>query len=381
MKKNILNIKRYKLNFYIDNNPEWGGTYQYTNLLIKAVEQKFDKKNINYFYINKTGKKKSKLKNHYVRINFFQFILTQILIFFNLKKLSLIFSKVKILNLPKNFFDINEYWIFPSQDLVSVLCGGKSIVSINDLMHRYSNFPETSSFLRKIYRDYLFGKIAKYSHRVLVDSKLGKKHVIDSYGKYNNIRVQYFSTIPQTFKNIKKKDKYIIYPAQFWEHKNHKNLILAMNILKKKYKKIKLLLIGHKKKNYYKLKELVNELNLNKNIKFIGYVSELKKANLIKNARGLINASFLGPTNIPQLEGFFYGCPVILSNVFAHKEQCGDSAIYFNPNIKEQIANAIERIWISDQLFKQYKNKSAKMAKKYSLKNFSSDLVVNIFKN
>ena len=38
MKKNILNIKRYKLNFYIDNNPEWGGTYQYTNLLIKAVE-------------------------------------------------------------------------------------------------------------------------------------------------------------------------------------------------------------------------------------------------------------------------------------------------------------------------------------------------------
>ena len=42
--------------------------------------------------------------------------------------------------------------------------------------------------------------------------------------------------------------KYLIYPAQFWEHKNHEKLLLAINILKKKYSDIKLVLIGHKKK-------------------------------------------------------------------------------------------------------------------------------------
>lgn len=378
MKKNLFNKKKCNLNFYIDNDPEWGGTFQYTNLLIKAIQLKFTKKNIKFFYTNKVWEKNLDYNNQSIKINFFQSFLIQILIFFNLKKLSNILSRINLLSLPKTFFNKDEYWFFPSQDLISVLCGGKTITSINDLMHRYSNFPETSSFLRKIYRDYRFRKIAKYSYRVLVDSKLGKKHVKESYGNHNNIRVQYFSTLPQTFNKIKKKDKYIIYPAQFWDHKNHENLILAINILKKKFKKIKLLLIGHKKKNFFQLKKLVKELNLNRNIKFIGYVNEKKKANLIKNARVLINASFLGPTNIPQLEGFYYGCPVILSDIFAHREQCGNSVIYFDPNSKEQIASAIEKIWFSNSLYKKYKVKSYKMAKKYSLNNFANSLVKNI---
>lgn len=381
MKKNISNKINYKLNFYINNDPEWGGTFQYTDLLIQAIKLKFNKKNIKYFYTNKVWKKKYDLKKFKIKLNFFQNILIQILVFFNLKKLSIFLVKIKILNLPKSFFNEDQYWIFPSQDLISVLCGGKSIVSINDLMHRYSNFPETSSYFRKKYRDYIFQKIAKHSYRVLTDSKLGKKHVINSYGNYNNIRVQYFSTTPQKFKNKKIKEKYIIYPAQFWEHKNHINLIYALGLLKKNYKKIKLILIGHKKKNYFKLTKLVKELNLEKNIKFVGYVTESEKANLIKNARALINASFLGPTNLPQLEAFCYGCPVILSNVFAHKEQCGNSVIYFNPSNRKQIANAIEKIWVSDLLYSKYKIKSYKMAKKYSLKNFSTNLVNNIIKN
>ena len=71
----------------------------------------------------------------------------------------------------------------------------------------------------------------------------------------------------------------------------------------------------------------------------------------------------------------------ILSNVFAHKEQCGNRVIYFNPSNRKQIANAIEKIWVSDLLYSKYKIKSYKMAKKYSLKNFSTNLVNNIIKN
>ena len=148
-----------------------------------------------------------------------------------------------------------------------------------------------------------------------------------------------------------------------------------------KQKEQKVCQIGHKKKNYFNLIKLVKELKLTKNIKFIGYVSEREKVNLIKNARALINASFLGPTNIPQLEGFCYSCPVILSNVFAHKEQCGNSVIYFNPHDREQIANAIEKIWVSESIYRKYKVKSYKMAQKYSLKNFSTNLVNNIITN
>ena len=62
-------------------------------------------------------------------------------------------------------------------------------------MHKYSKFKETSSFFIKLYRDYKFNKIAKNSHRILVDSNLGKKHVEETYGKFDNVRVQYFSAL------------------------------------------------------------------------------------------------------------------------------------------------------------------------------------------
>ena len=171
------------------------------------------------------------------------------MILFNFISFPKIFVKYLLPSLPDTFFENNQFWIFPSQDIISIICKGKTIVSINDLMHKYSNFPETSFFFRKFYRDYKFKKIAKNSYRVLVDSNLGKKHVEDTYGKFNNIRVQYFSALKdETEISQNYYGKYLIYPAQYWSHKNHEKLLLAIKILKEKFSDIKLVLIGHKKK-------------------------------------------------------------------------------------------------------------------------------------
>ena len=380
MSKNLLKINNQNINVFVNNDPTWGGTYQYTELIIESLKLKIKKNNLKIYYTKRIWKKDLNGKNIYLNLNFTQLILSHILVFFHAKYLAKILAKLNILNLPKEFFEKDQIWVFPSQDIISILCGGKSVVSINDLMHRYSNFPETSSFFRKIYRDYLFKKIAKHSYRILVDSKLGKKHVQECYGANKNIRIQYFSSL---IKTKKKKEfslhKYIIYPAQFWEHKNHKNLILAINILKKKFNDIKLVLIGHKKKEYNNMINLVNKLNLNKNIKFLGYVSNNKKIKLINNARALVNPSLLGPTNIPQIEAFFCGCPAIVANIFASKEQCGNSAIYFDPYDPSSIASSLQKIWASDSLYKLYKKKSINKSKNYSIKKFSKNLITNFF--
>jgi glycosyltransferase involved in cell wall biosynthesis len=252
MTKNIHKIDN-KINVFINNHPEWGGTYQYTSLIIKAIESKFNKSSINFYYTNKHWSKKFKKKANFINLNLQSLILAHILIFFESKKLAKLFSKILLPSFPKSFFDKDQIWIFPSQDILSVICNGKTIVWINDLMHRYSDFKETSSFFRKIYRDYLFKKIARRSFRVLVDSKLGKNHVQESYGIFNNIRVQYFSAFKIKLKKTGNPNvfgKYLIYPAQFWEHKNHTKLLLAIEIVKKNFEDIKLILIGHKKKKF-----------------------------------------------------------------------------------------------------------------------------------
>ena len=93
------------------------------------------------------------------------------------------------------FFEKDELWIFPSQDIISILCGGKTVVSINDLMHRYCKFSETSSFLEKFTEIISSAKFLKILIEFLLNSKLGKKHVKDCYGEYNNVKVQYFAAL------------------------------------------------------------------------------------------------------------------------------------------------------------------------------------------
>ena len=152
-----------------------------------------------------------------------------------------------------------------------------------------------------------------------------------------------------------------------------------MQILKKKFNNIKLILIGHKKKNFKQINTLASKLGLENNVLFFGFVSDKEKASLIANARALVNPSFLGPTNIPQLEAFNYHCPVILSNVFASKEQCSNKVLYFDPYFEESIATSIEKIWVSDEIYDLYKNKSIQISQKYSFQKFSDELIKNIF--
>ena len=131
-----------------------------------------------------------------------------------------------------------------------------------------------------------------------------------------------------------------------------------------------MVLIGHKKKNFSEINKLVFKLDLEKNVIFEGFVSDKKKASLISNARALINPSFLGPTNIPQLEAFNYDCPVILSNVFASKEQCSNNVIYFNPHYEESIAKCIEKIWSNNDIYYLYKKSLLKFQKNILFKVF-----------
>lgn len=375
-----LEKKDQKINVFINNHPEWGGTFQYTQLIIKALEKKFSDHQINFYYTNKIWNKELSKNHYFINLGLVQITIIQLLILFNFISFPKIFVKYLLPSLPDTFFENNQFWIFPSQDIISIICKGKTIVSINDLMHKYSNFPETSFFFRKFYRDYKFKKIAKNSYRVLVDSNLGKKHVEDTYGKFNNIRVQYFSALKdETEISQNYYGKYLIYPAQYWSHKNHEKLLLAIKILKEKFSDIKLVLIGHKKKNFSEINKLVFKLDLEKNVIFEGFVSDKKKASLISNARALINPSFLGPTNIPQLEAFNYDCPVILSNVFASKEQCSNNVIYFNPHYEESIAKCIEKIWSNNDIYYLYKKKSSEISKKYSFQSFSETLIKNIF--
>ncbi|PYS54816.1 MAG: glycosyltransferase family 1 protein, partial [Acidobacteria bacterium] len=59
----------------------------------------------------------------------------------------------------------------------------------------------------------------------------------------------------------------------------------------------------------------------------------------------LVMPTFFGPTNIPILEAWAFGCPVITSDIRGVREQAGDAALLADPRSPEMIAEAIREIW------------------------------------
>jgi glycosyltransferase involved in cell wall biosynthesis len=135
--------------------------------------------------------------------------------------------------------------------------------------------------------------------------------------------------------------KFFLYPAQFWPHKNHVNLLHALKLLGGD---AKLVLPGSDKGNLAHVRKTVSTLGLEARVLFPGFVSPADLAWLYRHALALVYPSFLGPDNLPPLEAFALGCPVAIADYAGAAEQTGDAALRFNPADPARIADAMGRI-------------------------------------
>ena len=117
-------------------------------------------------------------------------------------------------------------------------------------------------------------------------------------------------------KNFGKK-KYICYPAQFWAHKNHSYIVYAIkNLLDKFDEKLYVKFTGVNKGNEGFIKKLVDDLKLNEQFSFCGYVSNEELKKIYSNSIGLVMPSYYGPLNIPILDAIKIRLPVFYSSIY-----------------------------------------------------------------
>jgi glycosyltransferase involved in cell wall biosynthesis len=137
---------------------------------------------------------------------------------------------------------------------------------------------------------------------------------------------------------------FVLYPAATWAHKNHVGLLKACKILKDKGLEIKLLCTGHLTKHYERIKEVVNELNLERSVSFLGVVPDEALFSLYKNTIGVVVPTIYEAGSFPLMEAMLLRIPVICSNVTSLPETIGNSEYVFNPNDCNSIAEKLERL-------------------------------------
>lgn len=263
-----------------------------------------------------------------------------------------------------------------------------TVVPIMDLMHRYEPEYEEVAVEYEA-RELIFRHQCEVAEIILVDSTVGKEHVLESYGECRKDLVKHIKVLPMIppdyiyhhtqLKEIPYElfDKYIFYPAQFWTHKNHVNLIKAIALLRNKGVLINLVLVGSEQNNRKNAEELIHGQSLDDQVKILGYVSNDEMVYLYQHARAVVMPTFFGPTNIPQLEGFELGCPVATSRIYGIPEQVGDAALLFDPHSIEEIADCIVRLWTDDALCAELIRRGKRKSEQWNPEAYR-DMLINI---
>lgn len=147
-----------------------------------------------------------------------------------------------------------------------------------------------------------------------------------------------------TIEKLGLKQPYVLYPAQFWPHKNHANLLLAIADLKKKGTAVSVALVGSDKGNRQFIADLAARAGISDQVHFLGFVDRNVLVALYRHALALTYVSWCGPENLPPLEAFALGCPVIATRIPGADEQLGDAALFCEPGDPVSISNAIATV-------------------------------------
>lgn len=284
-----------------------------------------------------------------------------------------------------------DLMIYPTSSNLSFLANTPSVVAIHDLAHRlYPQFPEVSAGGRWELREYSFTEQTRFAKKILVDSKIGKEDVLNCYPATDPKKIVILPFLPPSYLNlkltIKQADRllasyklpgnFFYYPAKFWRHKHHKELVGALKICHDQGYLFSLVFTGTGAAEFNTLPKVlkqVHDLELDQYVYYLGYIEDEDIVSaLYKRSLALTMPTNFGPTNIPVLEAWAIGTPVIYSSVRGCKEQLGNAGISVEPTNSSAWAAAMIKISKSEKLRESLINRGKKRLNLWTSKDFTS---------
>ena len=346
-------VQKNKINlaFLFESFGSWEGEKNYLNSLITSIDEYSDHNVIVkiissdkiFKYLKKLKLKKielikSNLFSEKYYLNLFRKICSK---FFNSYDPFLLYL------IKKYNIDIISHYNKPS-----IFC--KSICWLPDFQHFC--LPQNFDYKEITRRNKLYNNIIKNSSLVLLSSKDSINH-LKKFSNKKKLRYSKLNFVPyidfnlldnKRIKKYKLKN-YLIVPNQFWKHKNHLILVKAINRLKNKNLKFKIVLTGDS--NSQKDKNIFNEfikeikvMKLNKYFLYLGKVPYSDLINLINQSKALINPSLFEGWSTSIEEAKILNKIILLSNIKVHKEQNPNNSYFFNPKDDLRLSKIIYKV-------------------------------------
>jgi glycosyltransferase involved in cell wall biosynthesis len=253
----------------------------------------------------------------------------------------------------------------------------------HDLQHKY--FPKNFSILARLFRDANYSIMCRKSKAVIVSSNWVKRdiefyykvpskkiHVIPLLSLGNSLTLENEQKT-ESIKSLEDSPTFLFYPAANWPHKNHINLLKAIQLLNHQGVNIRLVCTGMVHNRFKSPMLMARELGIHKNVFVLGHVSATLVDILYNSAWAVIVPTKFEAASFPIYEAQARGKAVACSNVTSLPEQVKDSALLFDPEDISEIASVIKRLWFE-------KNLKADLEFR-SLKNIDGNTWVNVCKS
>jgi glycosyltransferase involved in cell wall biosynthesis len=216
----------------------------------------------------------------------------------------------------------------------------------------------------RYYRDLHFRQAIRLSTHVVSDSEFTRQLILKNSGldaaQVITIPICLFDQVtPPPFNDVESflcrwslaRDCFLLYPANFWRHKNHEMLLTALGMYVAAHPEsmLRVVCTGQPDKRMSQIQEAAARMNLADRIVFTGFVSDQELNALYVSCRAVIFPSLYEGFGLPVLEGMAFGKPVLCSSLTSLPEVAGDAALFFDPRQPREIDSAIHRV-MSDPL-------------------------------
>lgn len=250
------------------------------------------------------------------------------------------------------------YFVAPSAQ-AGILQRLNYITTVWDLCHRDTpEFPEVRAFAEFRVRERLFHSILTPAFTVLTDSGELATAIVRRYGvDPERLVVMPFSPAAgllhtssaskaSVLDRYRLEEGYYFYPAQFWAHKNHVRILEALATLAAGGLRRPAVFCGGDMHNRRHVERVADELGVREQVRCLGFVPMQDMRGLYEGCAAVIMPTYFGPTNLPPLEAWRLGKPLVYSIRCA--EHAGDAALCADPDDADDLARAMREVLDAD---------------------------------
>ena len=237
----------------------------------------------------------------------------------------------------------------------------KTVGWIPDFQHLHLSNLYSSAQTVQINRD--FGTLARRSARMLFSSEDCRRDFVATFPHLaEKARVASFPSLfafeppPAPLGDVREKyhlpDRFLLVVNQFWRHKNHRIVPEALAILRRRGLEVTVVMTGlpadHRDRQNDALSETLQIAargSVWPQCVILGKVPREDLIALLQTATAVVQPSRFEGWNTTVQDAKALGCPVFVSDLAVHREQCPNALGFFPTDDPEALADLISANW------------------------------------